>query len=330
MATEQDRKLERLVDLLAALLDTREPRTRVELQRLIPLYPDDDVAARRAFSRDVEALVRMGVPVEVVDGQVPTYRVRREAYELPDPGLTPEEAAALHLALATVEVDLPEGSPAESLWKLTGGASERITAPAGAVANLPGHEHLASLWAAVNQRQRVRFAYRGERREVEPWQLSCQKGHWYLRGFDVGRGDERLYRVDRVDGAVTPFGDPGAFERPAGATSASPPPAWLLGDEVRYVARLWVDAGQATWAATQPSVEVEEVGPDGSIVLAVPVANPAAFRSFALSLLDHGEVLAPPEARDDVVAWLTATAAGGGAATGPASGGGSGSGAGAT
>jgi len=309
MGTEQDRKLERLVDLLAALLDARRPRTRVELQQLIPLYPDEDVAARRAFSRDIEALAQMGVPVEVVQGQVPSYRVHREDYELPDPGLTADEAAALHLALATVEVDLPEGSPAESLWKLTGGASERITVPAGAVASLPGHDHLGSLWAAVNQRQRLHFAYRGEDREVEPWQLSCQRGHWYLRGFDCGRGDDRLYRVDRIEGAVAARGPLGAFARPSDATSAAPPPAWLLGDEIRYVARLWVDAGQAAWARNQPATEVEEVRPDGSIVLSVPVANPAAFRSFALSMLDHAEVLGPAEARADVVAWLEATAA---------------------
>jgi proteasome accessory factor B len=308
MGNEQDRKLERLLDLLAALLDTRTPRSRVELQRLVPLYPDEDVAARRAFSRDVEALARMGVPVEVVDGQVPAYRVRREAYELPDPGLTPEEEAALHLALATVDVDLPEGSPAESLWKLTGGATQRITAPSGAVANLPGHEHLAALWAAVNQRQRVRFAYRGEERDVEPWQLSCQRGHWYLRGFDRHRGDDRLYRVDRIEGAIAPSSGPDAYARPEGSTSAAPPPAWLLGDEVRYVARLWVDAGQAAWARSQAGTEVDEDRPDGSVVLRVPVANPDAFRSFALSLLDHGEVLGPPEARADVVAWLEATA----------------------
>lgn len=310
MGTEQDRKLERLLDLLAALLEAREPRSRLELQRLVPLYPDDDVAARRAFSRDVETLARMGVPVEIIDGQVPAYRVRREAYELPDPGLTDEEAAALHLALATVDVDLPEGSPAGSLWKLTGGSGQRITAPAGAVANLPGHEHLATLWAAVNQRQRIHFAYRGEGRDVEPWLLSCQRGRWYLRGFDAGRGDPRLYRVERIEGTVAPSGPVAAFERPPGATSAAPPPAWLLGDEVRYVARLWVDAGQADWARSQDSTEVEEVRPDGSIVLAVPVANPGAFRSLALSLLDHGEVLGPPEARADIVAWLESTASG--------------------
>jgi len=308
MGAEQDRKLERLVDLLAALLDARQPRTRAELQRLVPLYPDDDVAARRSFSRDVEVLARMGVPVEIDDGQVPTYRVRREAYELPDPGLTEEEAAALHLALATVDLDLPEGSPAEALWKLTGGAAERITAPAGSTATLPGHEHLGALWAAVNGRQRVRLTYRGEPREVEPWQLSCQRGHWYLKGFDTGRAGERLYRVDRIEGPVVLDGPLGAFQRPAGTGRATPPPPWLLGDEVRYVARLWVDAGQADFARAQGATEVEERRPDGSVVLAVPVANPEAFRSFALALLDHAEVLGPPEARAAMADWLEAAA----------------------
>ena len=308
MGREQDRKLERLVDLLAALLDAREPRTRVELQRLVPLYPEDDVAARRAFSRDVEVLARMGVPVEVDDGQVPTYRVRREAYELPDPGLTEEEAAALHLALATVELDLPEGSAVEALWKLTGGARERITTPAGSVATLPGHEHLGALWTAVNGRQRVRLTYRGESRELEPWQLSCQRGHWYLQGFDHHRGGERLYRVDRIEGGVALVGSPGSFERPPRTGRATPPPPWLLGDEVRYVAHLWVDAGHAELVRAQGATDVAERRPDGSVVLAVPVANPDAFRSFALALLDHAEVLGPPEARDAVVEWLEATA----------------------
>ena len=34
------------------------------------------------------------------------------------------------------------------------------------------------------------------------------------------------------------------------------------------------------------------------------VTNRAAFRSFVLGLLDHAEVLAPPELRADMVAWL--------------------------
>lgn len=307
MGTEQDRKLERLVDLLAALLETREPKSRVELQQLVPHYPTEDVAARRAFSRDIEALVRMGVPVHAVDGQVPVYRVDRDAYELPDPGLTEEEAAALHLALATVDIDLPEGSAAESLWKLTGGSSERISAPANAVASLPGHEHLATVWTAVSRRQRLRFSYRGQLRDLEPWQLSCQGGRWYLRGFDTHRRDDRLFRVDRIEGEVLADAQTGSFPRPTGATSAAPPPAWLLGEEIRYVAQLWVDAGQAAWVQEKPGVEVVETRPDGSIVLAIPVANPAAFRSFVLSLLDHAELLAPPEARADMVTWLQAT-----------------------
>ncbi len=56
------------------------------------------------------------------------------------------------------------------------------------------------------------------------------------------------------------------------------------------------------------SFAVEEHRPDGSVVLLVPVANPEAFRSFALTLLGHAEVLGPPEARAEVVDWLEATA----------------------
>ena len=52
---------------------------------------------------------------------------------------------------------------------------------------------------------------------------------------------------------------------------------------------------------------------DGSIVVRMGVTNREAFRSFVLGLLDHAEVLAPPELRADMVAWLTAQAGEGGA-----------------
>jgi predicted DNA-binding transcriptional regulator YafY len=43
---------------------------------------------------------------------------------------------------------------------------------------------------------------------------------------------------------------------------------------------------------------------DSSVVLALPVTNTAAFRSFVLGLLDGAEVLAPPELRREIVTWL--------------------------
>lgn len=306
-------RLERLLDLLAALIDAERPLTREEIRERIPGYPPDDASARRAFERDKDGLRSMGIPVETValTGPDPTaqvgYRVRREAYELPDPGLSPDELAALHLAVSTVEVGGSPGADADAaaaLWKL-GGAGERLDPPA-ATAALPGNEHLTVLFTAVVERRRVRFRYAGVDRLVEPHRLSCAKGRWYLSGQDLTREASRLFRVDRIEQAPVPDGPPGAFDRPVGPDRGAPPPPWLLGDEVISEATVLIDADQAAWAVAQAGEggSVAEEREDGSVVLRMPVANPAALRSFVLGFLDHAEVLGPPEARADIVSWL--------------------------
>jgi predicted DNA-binding transcriptional regulator YafY len=56
---------------------------------------------------------------------------------------------------------------------------------------------------------------------------------------------------------------------------------------------------------------VAERRDDGSAVLRMAVTNREAFRSWVLGLLDHAEVLAPPELRADMAAWLSALAGSG-------------------
>ena len=46
------KKLERVLKLLAELLNAESPRTAEELRSKIKMYPDDIVAFRRAFNRD--------------------------------------------------------------------------------------------------------------------------------------------------------------------------------------------------------------------------------------------------------------------------------------
>jgi len=50
---------------------------------------------------------------------------------------------------------------------------------------------------------------------------------------------------------------------------------------------------------------VVEQRDDGSVVVALAVVNREAFRTFVLDLLEHAEVLEPPELRAEIVAWLT-------------------------
>ena len=298
-------RLERLINLVAALLEAERPLTVEELRERLPGYAEDKAAFRRAFERDKETLRDLGVPIalEPVTGAEPRvegYRIPKEAYYLRDPGLAPDELAALHLAASAVRVEGANG--VEALWKLGGEVSEG--GPAPAVAALPGADHLAGLFAAISARRRVTFTYRGRVRSLAPYVLSFRNGHWYLMAAEEGVAEERSYRLDRIESEVTPVGPDGAFgPRPAASVAHRQP--WELGGDEPVVARLLVDAGQAGWAVGHVGRQaVEEWRPDGSVVLSVPVANRDAFRSFVLGFLDHAEVLGPPELRADMVRWL--------------------------
>ena len=306
-------RLERLLNLVAALLDAGRPLSRIEIQRRVPGYGEGE-SARRAFERDKDALRAMGIPVvleplapehreqgEGVEG----YRIPPEQYQLPDPHLAPDELAALHLAASTVRLGASaDGAPDEAgmaIWKL-GGATGDATSGAP-LAALPGSEHLPVLFGALGERRTVAFGYRGAERVVDPFRLSYNGGHWYLNGHDHDRGDVRNFRLDRMESGPR-AGDAGAFERPPHAPQPTPAP-WRMGDEDLVEAELLVDAEQAQWAEARAGAEtVRERRPDGSVVLAMPVTNRAAFRTFVLGFLDHAEVLGPPELRASLLTWL--------------------------
>jgi predicted DNA-binding transcriptional regulator YafY len=310
-------RLERLLNLTAALLSTPRPLRAAEIRARVPGYPDEDgdkASFRRAFERDKSALREMGIPLQVVDiaGEDQPeqgYRIRREDYALRDPGLEPDESAALHLAMAAVRV---EGLPGEAaLWKLGGPAPDDTAGHAAPVAALPAVPQLVPLFGAVASRSTVGFGYRGATRSIEPWRLSFSRGHWYLDGFDRDRAAARQFRLDRIEGDVE-VGAPAAFERPAHLASRTAQP-WELGGDDPVVARLAVDADQADWALDQlPGASAVVRHEDGSVEVEVTVTNRDAFRSFVLGFLDHAELLSPPELRDDMVRHLLVLAPGSG------------------
>lgn len=300
-------RLERLINLVAALLAAERPLTADELRRRVPGYADDKQAFRRAFERDKEALRDLGVPVtvEAVPGTNPPvdgYRVLKDAYYLPDPDLAEDELAALHLAASAVRLDVANG--VEALWKLGGEVAE--SGPVPAVAALPGATHLVPLFGAITGRRTVTLGYRGKQRHLDPWRLSFRNGHWYLTARDRDAGEERLFRLDRAEPPIE-TGEPGSAEPPSAPVGTTPLNPWELGVEEAVTARLRVDAEQAGWAESHvgPASVVERDG-DGSVVLSFRVTNRDAFRSFTLGFLDHAEIVGPDELRDDIVRWLEA------------------------
>jgi predicted DNA-binding transcriptional regulator YafY len=163
---------------------------------------------------------------------------------------------------------------------------------------------VATAFGAIAARRRVRFTYRQEDRLVDPWRLSYRRGQWYLAGLDHTRGEERLFRLDRIAGVLRVEGPPGAFARPA-PDAAGPAPPWRFGDEEEIRAELLVDADQVQWAVDALGADaISTRRPDGSVVFEVGVTDVAAFRSFVLGFLDHAEILGPPDLRHDMVEWL--------------------------
>ena len=307
-------RLERLVNLVAALIDTDRPLTRADIHERIDGYSDDPEAFRRNFERDKELIRQLGLPLATENPGTGGpdevgYRIPRERYELPDPGLDDTELAALRLAASAVQLEGPWGGEAvaRALRKLGGavaGPDDDTGAAAAKLADLPGGESAAAAFAAIGERRRIKFSYRGHERHVDPWSLSFQRGHWYLSGFDHSRQEERLFRLDRVEGLIGSEGPPGAFQRPQ-TRPASPPPAWRLGEDEEMTAELLADADHARFVRDVLAGEgIESARPDGAVLFRFPVRNIAAFRSLAIEFLDHVEVVGPPHLRSDFQEWL--------------------------
>lgn len=311
-------KVERLLTLTAVLLEASRPLTASEIRGRVPGYPDNDSSFHRTFERDKDDLRDMGVPLRIepvpqTDPPADGYRIRQQDYYLRDPGLEPAELEALNLAASTVHLE--GGAGVEALWKLGGAeegdadADEADEGTAPTVRALPVDANLVTAFTGVMDRRTLRFAYRGLDREVNPYRLDFVRGRWYLNGFDHARGEERWYRLSRVEGPVVAGDRRDAFVRPEEAVPGLQLDPWMLGEGEPVRARVLFDAEQAPLVRHSIGPErIDEERPDGSIVVAFDVTNRHGFRSFVLSYLDHAVVLEPAELREDIVAWLEALA----------------------
>lgn len=313
-------RLERLTNLVAVLLETGRALTVEEIVERVPGYPSERDSYRRQFERDKATLREIGVPISLealyAFDQESGYRIHRKDYELPVLGLSDDERVALHLAVTAVRLEGDEGR--DALFKL-GGLEGDASPPLAALPSVPA---LATLFDAYRRRARMSFSYRGERRRLDPYGIVFRNGHWYGVGHDPDRNGTRAFRADRIQGRVE-AGPACSFERPAGfdPSSALSDEPWRFGGEQPLGAIVLVSSDQAAWVVKELGEEaVVEGRDDGSVVVGMAVTNRGAFRSFVLGLLGHAEVLGPPELREEMVAWLRATAgceAPPGASTGP-------------
>ncbi len=116
------RKTERLLGLVVCLLSTRRYLTAEQIRDAVPGYPEQDDLFKRMFERDKEDLRELGVPLETGVNhpfdEDPGYRIRQQAYELPELRLEADEAAVLGLAARVWRRAELAGAAAGALLKL--------------------------------------------------------------------------------------------------------------------------------------------------------------------------------------------------------------------
>ena len=191
----------------------------------------------RTVRRYVDHLVDLDVPVESVRGRYGGYRLG-SGYRMPPLMLSDDEALAVLLGLVA-------GRRA-GLMTATGTASETAAAKirrvlperlgrrldavldsltftgAPGAAAVPEGAVLLCISDAVRHQRPVSIRYtaadgRRSERTLHPYGLVAHSGRWYVTGTDPVIGEDRTFRLDRIDAARTL---PGSFEPPDGADPA--------------------------------------------------------------------------------------------------------------
>jgi proteasome accessory factor B len=321
-------KVERLMNLVIALLSTRTFISAERIRKVVAGYADSpsDEAFSRMFERDKNELRDLGIPLETgrVSAYDPAegYRINRDAYALPSVDLTADEAAAV--AVATQLWESPELITATqgALLKLRA-AGVDVAADAGvaiasaaALPSLRGSEEvLGILLSAIDSGHAVQFPHRPSRSEpyttrtVEPWGVLTHRGRWYLVGHDRDREAPRTFRLSRIGDTVTPIGPAGAVRKPDAVDLREIVYRAVVQWPAGAQALVWVAEGKAT-ALRRQAVEIgpRTLGGRAGDEISVEIGMLDRLAREIASYGADAVALEPQSLRDDVLARLRAQA----------------------
>lgn len=317
------------MNLVIALLSSDAYLTADRIRQTVYGYAESpsDEAFNRMFERDKNELRDLGIPLET--GRVSRfdpsegYRINREAYALADIELTPDEAAAVAVAVQLWQSPELITATQGALLKLRAAGVEvdaadtRVSMPsAAALPSIRGSESiLGILLAAIDSGQSVQFTHRSSRsapysvRTVEPWGVVTYRGRWYLVGRDRDRDAVRTFRLSRIGAEVDTIGEPGLVRKPDGVDLPEIVARVAAETPSGVAARVWIAAGRAT-ALRRAATVIEPMrlcDRDGDLVS----IDTGSLDRLAREIAGYGAdavVLEPDTLRDDVLTRLQAQA----------------------
>jgi proteasome accessory factor C len=241
----------------------------------------------------VDEMIDLYVDDEVIYAGVPRLFTRPLR-------MTAREAFSL-LAAGRAALQLPGADPSDPLAR----ALDKVAAGLGGAPvlriDVAAAPFLDTTRDAVDRGRQLAITYfvanRRERTErvVDPLAVVGDRGHWYLQAFDRTVGEERWFRVDRIE-AVRETGEPST----PGRAPASEAPDWLAQFADATVVRLRVTADGAWMTERYPVISTTPDGDD--LIVELPVLSTRWLERLLLRLGPTAEVLDPPEQRDVGVA----------------------------
>lgn len=210
-----DVKMERLLNLVLALLGSERFVTKSQLIQAIPGYEGSAEAQDRMFERDKDDLRRLGIEIEVkqVDPLFEDeigYRIRKSSYNSRIPDLTVEEGLVASLALSVVKGIIDRDTSSQTWLRMSALFDEEPTPLTRLLSVDQADQFLVSsilpdLIGAVHNRNVIEFNYvrdsdgASERRTVEPISLRHIKDNWVLNAWDRNRFDFRTFIIENID-----------------------------------------------------------------------------------------------------------------------------------
>lgn len=252
-------KLERLMNLVSALLASREPVPFRDIVGRVIGYDDAaaDEALEKRFDRDKADLRALGIPIEYVASENDLrggYVIKPEEAFLGRIDFTPDETVLLAIAgrvgtsatgggaleealkgaLRKLAIDMPLPDAQSELGNIT-----TLRARHGDARSIGNVARLAD---AVSTGHRVSFTYHAlgadapTERTVDPYGIGLATGTWYLVGHCHLREGLRVFKIARIQGEVK------VLARKAGETAFLVPPDFDVHEHIGREAWQWGEA----------------------------------------------------------------------------------------
>ncbi len=315
--------MERLLDLVLLLSNSRLPLTMEYITTQVPGYPPGRDARRQAFDRDRKILAEEGIIIKTVslyeDRSQLGYSIENDYLDRLE--LTADEHLVLNMVLAV------------SRFQAGSYVSPSL---AHLFVSMPAGDLLESIYRSIVHNHQITFQYRGIGRKVIPRMLRFVVGRWYLLSWDIDTVAWRTYRLDRIDGDVVEVpgspsnhdiplrGSQGGAGQNAGRNSQGGSGSdagqnagqdsqghsgwadsiWMLGDDQSIKVDVLVDYPLASEVETDLGSSKVQSRDSQGVVFTLDVMDMEALYSWVLSLGDHAEILAPLEVREGMVARI--------------------------